>query len=102
MRRHPDRLATLVLLLTAAIVVGPPLLAGEAVSPANLLGEVAPWRGRVPLEPPPNPALTDIAQVFHPWLLWAGAQLRGGVLPLWNSHTYAGVPFFGNGQSALL
>lgn len=102
MRRHPDRLATLVLLLTAALVVGPPLLAGQTISPAALLGEVAPWRGRVPLEPAPNPALTDIAQVFHPWLLWAGAQLRAGGLPLWNPHAYTGVPFFGNGQSALL
>jgi membrane protein YfhO len=102
LRRHPDRLAALVLLLTAALVVGPPLLAGQTISPAALLGEVAPWRGRVPLEPAPNPALTDIAQVFHPWLLWAGAQLRAGGLPLWNPHAYAGAPFFGNGQSALL
>jgi hypothetical protein len=56
----------------------------------------------VPPEPKPNAALTDIAQVFHPWLVWASRHLREGVVPLWNPHAYAGVPFFGNGQSALL
>src|SRR4029450_633934 len=37
-----------------------------------------------------------------PWLLYAGEQIRSGVIPLWNPHEYAGAPFFGNGQSALL
>jgi len=78
------------------------LLAGLTVSPVNLLSDAWPWRAVVPPEPRPNAALTDIAQVFHPWLIWAGRHLREGVLPLWNPHAYTGVPFFGNGQSALL
>jgi hypothetical protein len=56
----------------------------------------------VPPAAPTNAALTDIAQVFHPWLIWTGEQVRHGVFPLWNPHAYTGVPFFGNGQSALL
>ena len=68
----------------------------------NLLAQRAPWHTVIAPEPPPNPALTDIAQVFHPWLLYAGEQIRAGVIPLWNPHEYTGAPFFGNGQSALL
>src|SRR5258706_11108007 len=72
------------------------------LTPANLLSDAFPWRAVVPAEPPPNAALTDITQVFHPWLIWVGEQMRRGVFPLWNPYAYTGVPFFGNGQSALL
>lgn len=101
-RRHPDFAAVLAL---AAITVGlfaPPLLSGRTVSPMNLLAQRAPWHTVIAPEPPANPALTDIVQVFHPWLLYAGEQIRAGVIPLWNPHEYTGAPFFGNGQSALL
>lgn len=101
-RVHPDLAATLCLFLTATMIFAPPLLLGRTVSPANLLSDVFPWRAVVPPGPPPKPALTDITQVFHPWLIWAGEQIRRGVFPFWNPHAYTGAPFFGNGQSALL
>ena len=38
----------------------------------NILAERAPWHTDIAPVPPPNAALTDIAQVFHPCLLYAG------------------------------
>jgi hypothetical protein len=99
---HPDLVATAGLFLTTALIFAPPLLLGLTVTPMTVLADTFPWRAAVPPDPPPNPALTDIAQVFHPWLIWAGEQVRQGVLPLWNPHAYTGAPFLGNGQSALL
>ncbi len=101
-RAHPDLAATACLLLTAALIFGPPLLLGRTVTPMAVLADTFPWRAVVPPGPPPNAALTDIAQVFHPWLIWIGEQVRHGIVPLWNPHAYTGAPFFGNGQSALL
>jgi hypothetical protein len=94
--------ATACLFLTAALIFAPPLLLGRTVTPMTVLADTFPWRAVVPPDPPPNAALTDIAQVFHPWLIWVGEQMRQGVLPLWNPHAYTGAPFFANGQSALL
>ena len=101
-RGHPDLVATACLFLTAALIFAPPLLLGLTVTPMTVLADTFPWRAVVPPDPPPNAALTDIAQVFHPWLIWTGEQVRHGVPPLWNPHAYTGAPFFGNGQSALL
>jgi hypothetical protein len=94
--------ATACLFLTTSLIFAPPLLLGRTVTPMTVLAEHFPWRAVVPPDPSPNAALTDIAQVFHPWLIWVGEQMRRGVVPLWNPHAYTGVPFFGNGQSALL
>lgn len=101
-RAHPDLLATACLFLTAAIIFAPPLLLGLTVTPMTVLADTFPWRAVVAPEPPPNAALGDIAQVFHPWLIWIGQQVRHGIVPLWNPHAYTGAPFFGNGQTALL
>ena len=101
-RRRPDLTAALTLAAITLVLFAPTLLSGRTVSPMNILAERAPWHTVIAPVPPPNAALTDIAQVFHPWLLYAGEQIRGGVIPLWNPHEYTGAPFFGNGQSALL
>jgi hypothetical protein len=94
--------ATACLFLSASLIFAPPLLLGRTVTPMTVLADSFPWRAVVPPEPPPNAALTDIALVFHPWLIWVGEQVRHGIVPLWNPHAYTGVPFFGNGQAALL
>ena len=101
-RRRPDLTAALALAAITLVLFAPTLLSGRTISPMNILAERAPWHTVIAPVPPPNAALTDIAQVFHPWLLYAGEQIRGGVIPLWNPHEYTGAPFFGNGQSALL
>src|SRR5438874_9650447 len=101
-RRRPDLTAALALAAITLVLFAPTLLSGRTVSPMNILAERAPWHTVIAPVPPPNAALTDIAQVFHPWLLYAGEQIRGGVIPLWNPHEYTGAPFFGNGPGALL
>ena len=45
---------------------------------------------------------TDLIHQFVAWRAFAAENLRAGHLPLWNPYTYAGPPFLGGFQSALL
>ncbi len=45
---------------------------------------------------------TDLVGQFIAWRTFAAESLRAGDLPLWNPYTYAGQPFLGGFQSALL
>ncbi len=44
----------------------------------------------------------DLMGQFLPWRQFGFEELRHGALPLWNPHIYAGAPYFGGFQSALL
>jgi len=44
----------------------------------------------------------DLAMQFLPWREFGFGELAKGNLALWNPHIYAGAPFFGGMQSALL
>ncbi|HEX3730664.1 MAG TPA: hypothetical protein VHV47_12715, partial [Opitutaceae bacterium] len=46
--------------------------------------------------------LGDMPEQFVPWRAFAADSVRAGHLPLWNPYTYAGEPFLGGFQSALL
>lgn len=100
-RRRADAIAVAILLLPLVLAV-PALLAGWAWSPAANLYTGYPWQGGVTDAGPPNPALSDVTQWFHPALVWSGAEIRAGRFPLWVPHAYAGAPFFANPQTALL
>jgi hypothetical protein len=100
-QRRADAIAVAILLLPLVLAV-PVLLAGWAWSPASNLYASYPWQGRVVDVGPPNAALSDVTQWFHPALLWSGAEIRAGRFPLWVPHAYAGAPFFANPQTALL
>src|SRR5262245_28731143 len=80
----------------------PALVGGWAWSPAANLYSSYPWQGRVADAGPPNPALSDVTQWFHPALVWSGSEIRQGRFPLWVPHAYTGAPFFANPQPALL
>ena len=41
----------------------------------------------------------DMAAILYPVYHYAQATLRAGILPLWNPHLYAGIPFVGHIQS---
>ena len=45
---------------------------------------------------------TDLVGQFIAWRTFAAESMRAGDLPLWNPYTYAGQPFLGGFQSALL
>lgn len=44
----------------------------------------------------------DLATQFVHWRRFGAGELARGNLPLWNPHLYAGTPFFGGFQAALL
>ncbi|MDF2439424.1 MAG: hypothetical protein JWN98_408 [Abditibacteriota bacterium] len=44
----------------------------------------------------------DAPALIGPWREFARESLRAGVLPLWNSHLFCGLPFMANGQTAVL
>lgn len=100
-RRRADTLALLLLVAVPFVVAGPALVTDRALSPAGNLLAGYPWRWLGPAEAP-NAALGDVAQWFHPALLWSGSEVRAGRFPLWMPHAYAGAPFFANPQTALL
>jgi hypothetical protein len=100
-RARPDRVAILLLALLPFVVFAPALRPGRALAPVDQLFMVAPWSAIAPGPPDANPALADVAQVFHPWALYTAREVRAGRLPLWNPYAYAGVPFLSNPQTAL-
>lgn len=44
----------------------------------------------------------DQADTFYPWQVFISHSLRSGEFPLWNPYSFAGHPFFANGQNGLL
>ncbi|HUS16990.1 MAG TPA: hypothetical protein VM536_18480, partial [Chloroflexia bacterium] len=89
--------------LLAALFLGPALLPGRVLSPADLLFNWAPWAG---LAPPgwkgaANPLLVDSILTFEPWLIYTATRLHAGSFPLWNPDNMLGAPFLGNMQSAI-
>jgi len=99
--RRAEALAVAILLLPL-VLAAPALIAGWAWSPAANLYTSYPWQGLAADAGPPNPALSDVTQWFHPALLWSGPEIQAGRFPLWVPHTYTGAPFFANPQTALL
>lgn len=80
-----------------------PILRGEVLSPADLLLKSAPWRQAAPPDfEPANALLSDYVYQMRPWRSFTVSSLKAGRIPLWDPHNYAGAPFLGNGQSAVL
>ena len=99
--RRADLLAVALLITLPFAVVVPTLVGHGVLSPAANLFTLYPWQA-LGSAGPPNPALSDVTQWFHPALLWGAGEIRAGRLPLWMPHAYAGAPFFANPQTALL
>ena len=98
--RRVDVLAILLIVLLPFAVAGPALITGRALSPAGNLLASYPWQAGSGTATA-NAALSDVAQWFHPALLWSGAEIRAGRVPLWVPHAYTGAPFLANPQTAL-
>ena len=80
-----------------------PILRREVLSPADLLLKSAPWRQAAPPDfEPANALLSDYVYQMRPWRAFTVSSLKAGRIPLWDPHNYAGAPFLGNGQSAVL
>lgn len=96
--RRADLGIALLLLLLAALAVGPGLLPGRTVVPLDILGLFEPWRDRI--GPPANPLLSDPALQFSSRAFIA-ASLKAGQFPLWNPTVLAGFPLAGDTQIQL-
>ena len=96
--------AALLLILALLVFFWAAVFGGRVLLPADLMFDVDPlWR---PLAPegysrPANPILSDQVYQFYPWKVFTLRSLAQGQLPLWNPYTDAGLPFVGNGQSAV-
>jgi hypothetical protein len=101
-RSRLDIAAASGLVLLPFAVLGRALLPGHVLSPADILLIFPPWSILAPGLRMANPLLTDVAFMFHPWLIYAGREIAAGRFPLWNPHSFGGVPFFANPQTALL
>ena len=101
-RAHPDAASVLALIVLPFLVFGRALMPGRVLSAADVLFTTYPWRGLAPGLRPGNDLLTDPAHLFQPWLIYAVSEVWQGRIPLWNTHVFAGSPFFANPQSGLL
>src|SRR5262245_9704640 len=73
-------------------------LGGLALLVAAMLAEALFAPGRLVLGDPSN----DLAAHTLPWRAFGFGELAKGHLALWNPHVFAGGPYFGSMQSALL
>jgi hypothetical protein len=100
---HKDFLALLFIALMALVYVSPGFLfPGKSFGPLSNLYTWAPWNlTRMDTQSMKgNELLNDQILQFIPWREYAAANLRKGVVPLWNPYQYCGAPFLGNSQSA--
>jgi len=81
------------------------LLLHQALLPADILYARDPLWGPLAPQPAPrpfNPLDSDALTEFYPWTALAAGALHRGILPLWNPYAFAGTPFLGAMQTAVL
>ncbi len=95
--------ATVGCALVVTLFLGPTLLAGRFLSPADMLYDYYPWRAEQPTgwRGASNNVLIDSVTQSEPWLGYAARRLHAGALPLWIPDNMLGAPFIGNMQSAV-
>jgi hypothetical protein len=98
--RHPTLLAALVSMVLSAIMVGPALVPGRALSSADIWWFSTPWTADRPagLTRPANPDLEDAAQQFQPLREEVKRQVPD--VPLWDPWIAGGRPLLADAQSA--
>ncbi len=89
----------LILLALALAFWGRVLFTGRVLLPGEQLHGFAPFGGDA--RAPWTILQWDALAQYFPWRHFAGQQLRGGHIPLWNPFQLSGTPFLANGQSAL-
>lgn len=90
----------LLLLLALALAFwGRVLFTGRVLLPGEQLRGFAPFGSDT--RAPWTILQWDALAQYFPWRHFAGQQLRGGHIPLWNPFQLSGTPFLANGQSAL-
>ncbi len=84
-----------------------PVIRGRVPLPLDALtGSYYPWLdykwGYSVGVPVKNASLSDVFSQLYVWRSHAVDQIRTGIFPLWNPHSYSGMPLLANWQSAVL
>ena len=101
LRKH-HFLGLWILALVPVVWLAPALRPGRVLSSADtclgsyLLNQAMPANFR-----PSNGLIGDTAVQMMPWRRVVCDELRGGRLPFWNPHAFAGSPLLGNAQSGV-
>ena len=98
--RYLQPAAMIVISVTVIFIYFSPIFEGYTFSDiANRQKGLYPWvhlaRDRV------APLHYDQADSFYPWQVFIGRALRSGEVPLWDPLSFAGHPFFANGQNGV-
>ena len=95
--------AILVWSALVSLFLGPALLTGRFLSPADLLYDYAPWSAQAPAgwTGAGNGLLSDDVLVFEPWFQATATRLHQGALPLWQPDNMLGAPALGTMQAAV-
>jgi hypothetical protein len=91
----------LAIALMACIAVWHGWRPGFVFVPTDGLKLVAPWATPGENYIARNEGLLDQTVQFVPWTIYAVERLKKREIPLWNPYSQLGVPFLGNGQSAI-
>ena len=76
-------------------------LKGLVPAPLDMLVNFyGPWES-YQVFPIKNPAIPDIVTQIIPWKIYTIAQLKLGIIPLWNPFNFSGAPHLANFQSAV-
>jgi hypothetical protein len=101
---RPPRVSLFLLVAVAlvALLFSDAFVHGWVLSQADILFLHAPWSAHAPaaFTRPGNDLLSDIPQVFYPFLAQTAQSLRSGSLPLWTTNIYGGHPFLASYQTA--
>ena len=103
--RHPDALATLLLILLPLVFFRETLFGGKVLLPADNLFQWEPWRSfaaQYGVGALQNQLLSDLILENYAWKRFIVECLQQRELPLWNPYLFAGVPFLAAGQHSAL
>ncbi|MBS1214208.1 MAG: putative polysaccharide biosynthesis protein, partial [Proteobacteria bacterium] len=80
-------------------------LGGKTLIPADVLFSFQPWKAAATqfgVAYPQNHLVADLVLENYAWKRSIIESLKQGEIPLWNPYTFAGAPFFANGQHSAL
>ena len=103
MRRAPGPAAFFAFSLALVVLLfSDALVHGWVLSQADILYLHAPWSAHAPagFTGPGNELLSDVPQVFYPFLSETAASLRSGKLPTWTTSIFGGHPFLASYQTS--
>jgi len=106
---RPSSFVTLLVILGLALLplalLWQQTLGGKTLLPADVLYRFDPWRSGATASGvgyPQNHLLADLVLENYAWKRFILTSLQQGEIPLWNPYTFAGEPFFANGQHSAL